>query len=273
MKTNILLAAFTLLLIVPNFLDWDINDRETYNHKERYFPALQAVTNMNSLELYIDQEAAKRGIRPADPEYPLLVSYTISCKFFHGFSHWTLAQNWIAAMGQKITGIGLACKVQPEAIMKDNSAGCSQQVLVMMEILKRKQINYRKVGFPHHYTLLAESAGKWYYFDPDMEPAMSLSQRAYSSWEGKAGNLKPFYAKKATLSEIDFHFGSNTQMATLGPINEIPAQNLRFFQNSTALLSKILFLFPLLMLYYRTRFFTAFEKPSLETRNFRLIPA
>lgn len=275
MKTNILLILLTVLFIVPNFIDRDINDKDVFNQKERYFPALQTVNSIHSLEQFIDKEARAKGIKFSDPEYPHLVSYTISCKFFHGFSHWTLAQNWIASVGQKISGIGLACKVQPDAIMKDDYAGCSQQVLVMMEILKRKNINYRKAGFPHHYTLLAEAAGKWYYFDPDMEPNMTMAQRELTAWAGKSVNLKPYYTKKVALSDIDYHFGNNAQLAEIGPVNEIPAKNLRFFQNATALLSKILFFFPLLILYYRMKplSFTHAGKANNTIEDYRLIPA
>lgn len=271
MKTNILLAALTFLLIIPNFLDWDINKMEIFNHTERYYPSLQSINTVSSLLQFIDMEAEDRGIKKNDPGYLLFVSYTISCKFYHGFSHWNLSQNWIASIGQKITGIGLACKVQPDAIMKDDYAGCSQQVMVMMDIFRLKNINYRKVGFPHHYTLLAEANGKWYYLDPDMEPEMNLSQREFSAWKGVAGNLKPYYAKKTPKAEIDFHLGSEKQLADLGPVNEIPAKNLRLFQNATALLSKILFFFPLLLLYYRTRYITKKAKPATSIPGFRFI--
>lgn len=272
MKTNILLAVLTILLIIPNFLDWDINNKETFNHTERYYPSLQSINTINSLSRFIDAEAGARGIKQTDAGYLLFVSYTVSCKFYHGFSHWNLSQNWIASISQKITGIGLACKVQPEAIMKNDFAGCSQQVMVMMEILRLKGINYRKVGFPHHYTLLAEANGKWYFLDPDMEPEMNLSQREFSAWKGIAGNLKPYYAKKASKTAIDFHLGSEKQLAELGPVNEIPAKNLRIFQNTTALLSKILFFFPLLLLYYRTRFINARENSVISIPGFRFIP-
>lgn len=273
MKLNILLLALSIILIVPNFIDKDINDTEAYNNTERYYPFLQSLNTVDELESYIDVMAASKGIKQSEPGYPMFVSYIVSCRFFHGFSHWNLNQNWIAALGQKVTGIGLACKVQPDAIMKDNFAGCSQQVLVMMEIFRRKGLNYRKVGFPHHYTVEVESQGKWYFFDPDLEPAMNLNQREFSAWQGKGENLKQFYAAKVSQQDLDFHFGNRKQVAELGIINEVPAGNLRAFQNITALLSKILFLLPLFILYRRVRSLNFSRKENLQPGEFQLVAA
>jgi hypothetical protein len=273
MKINILLLALTVVLIAPNFIDKDINETEPYNHTERYYPFLQSLSTVDQLESYIDLMAASKGIKKEDPGYAMFVSYIVSCRFFHGFSHWNLNQNWIAALAQKITGTGLACKVQPEAIMKDNFAGCSQQVLVMMDIFRRKGISYRKVGFPHHYTIEVASQGKWYFFDPDLEPAMNLSQREHSAWQGKGENLKQFYVAKVDQKDLDFHFGDSQQKAELGIINEVPAANLRAFQNVTALLSKILFFFPLFILYRRVRSLSFARKENLQPTVFQLIAA
>jgi len=273
MKTNALLVFLTLILFVPNFLNRDINHNETFNHKERYIPELHAIKSINELEKIIDGITDEKGIKQTDPEYLLYVSYIISYRFFHGFSHWNLCQNWIAAVGEKISGIGLACKVQPDAIMKDDNAGCSQQALVMMEIFRRKKINYRKLGFPHHYTLLAQANGKWYFLDPDMEPVMTLQQREFSSWKGVAGNIKPFYLNKSTKAEVDAHLGGDTQLATIGPINEVPAKNLRLFQNITERLSKILFIIPLLVWYYRIKKTIIIDNPEASFSGYRLFPA
>ena len=251
MNVKPLLITLAIVLAVPNFIRLDINEQLPYNHTERYHPLLAEINSIDKLEKYVDREAALKKIDIHSPEYALLMSYFISCRFYHGFSHWQMNENWTAQLGEKFTGIGLSCKVQPEAIMKNPSAGCSQQALVMMEILKRKNIDYRKVGFPHHYAIEIKSGGKWYYFDPNMEPTMNLSQRLHESWNGKNDILKQYY-NPYIHQNLSYQFG-NGQQASFGPVNEIPAQRLRLFQSSTAVLSKILWCFPLILLFAKKR--------------------
>ncbi len=251
MMIKTLLIAMAVLLAVPNFIDKDINEQFAYNNTERFHPALASINSIDKLEKYIDEAAALKDIDINSAEYNVLLAYIISCRFYHGFSHWKLNENWIAAVGEKITGIGLSCKVQPDKIMKHPYAACSQQALVMMEILKRKKSDYRKVGFPHHYALEVKNNGRWYYFDPNMEPYMNLNQRLHENWKESNDKLKKYY-DTAKHKDIAYQFG-NAQKAEFGPVNEVPAQRLRLFQSTTGILSKILWCFPLLFLFVRSR--------------------
>ncbi len=248
-KTLLIVAAIVLAL--PNFIDTDINEKSTYNQLERFHPALTSINSIDQLEYYIDTAAVSKNIVDKSPEYILLIAYVISCRFYHGFSHWNLNENWIAAVGEKITGIGLSCKVQPEKIMLHPNAACSQQALVMMEILRRKKIAYRKVGFPHHYALEVKSKEKWYYFDPNMEPYMNLNQRLHENWKQSNDSLKKYY-DSTKHKDLAYQFG-NGIIAEFGPINEIPAKRLSLFQNVTTVLSKTLWCIPVLFLFIRKR--------------------
>ena len=246
-----LLISLAVIFAIPNFIDTDINEHFYYNNKERYHPALASINSIDKLEQYIDGAAASKGIDPGSTEYCLLVSYIISCRFYHGFSHWKLNENWIAAVGEKVTGIGLSCKVQPEEIMLHPEAACSQQALVMMEILKRKKIDYRKVGFPHHYALEVSKNGHWYFFDPNMEPNMNLKERLHENWKQSNDSLKKYYDSNKHPA-LSYQFG-NGKIAELGPVNEIPAQRLALFQSVTGFLSKVLWCFPLILLIIKSR--------------------
>jgi hypothetical protein len=248
MKT--ILIALAILLAAPNFINMDINGLSEYDQKERFNPALSSINSIDELEEYVDRCAALKNIPPHSDEYTAVLAYVISCRFYHGFSHWKLNENWIAAVGQKITGMGLACKVKPEDIMKHPHAACSQQALVMMEILRRKQIDYRKAGFPHHYALEVKLNGHWYFFDPNMEPNISIAQRMHEHWKGENDNLKKYY-DPAIHPMLSYQFGNN-QRVELGPVNEIPAQNASLFQGITSLLSKTLFCIPLFVLLWKT---------------------
>lgn len=248
-KTLLIVAA--IVLAVPNFIDYDINERLAYNQLERFHPALVTINSVDMLEHYIDTAAVSKNIAVSSPEYIQLVAYVISCRFYHGFSHWKLNENWIAAIGERITGIGLSCKVQPDKILLHPYAACSQQALVMMEILRRKKIDYRKVGFPHHYALEVRNREKWYYFDPNMEPYMNLSQRVHENWKQSNDSLKKYYDVKKH-ADLEYQFGNGIK-ASFGTVNEKPAKKLRLFQSVTSVLSKTLWCFPLLFLFIRSR--------------------
>lgn len=246
-----LLIVSAILLALPNFIDKDINEELSYNHTERYTSSLSALNSIDKLERYVDEAAALKNIHPHEEAYPLLLSYIISCRFYHGFSHWKLNENWIASVGEKVTGVGLSCKVQPEDILANSYAACSQQALVMMQILKRKNIDYRKVGFPHHYAIEVKIKNKWYFYDPNMEPYMNLNQRLHESWKESNDSLKKYY-DVAKHSNLSYQFG-NGKMATFGIVNETPAQRLSFFQSVTSILSKILWCVPMIFLFAKSR--------------------
>lgn len=251
MNRKPLLILFAIILAVPNFIREDINEQLPFNNTERFHPALASVNSIDKLEKLVDNEALSRNISFRSPEYSLLLAYFISCRFYHGFSHYTLKENWIAALGERVTGIGLSCKVRPEEIMKHPNAACSQQALVMMEVLKRKKVDYRKVGFPHHYALEVKCDGKWYYFDPNMEPQMNLSQRLHENWNASNELLKKYYPAEKHPN-LSYQFGDG-ETAIFGEVNEVPAARLRFFQSSTSILSKTAWCFPLLLLFVRKR--------------------
>jgi hypothetical protein len=249
MKSILILLA--VVLAVPNFIHKDIIGESVYNQKERFVPGLTSIQTVDHLEQYIDRAAAMKQIKPGSEAYTALIAYIISCRFYHGFSHWKLNENWVAAVGEKIFGYGLSCKVQPEDIMKHPYAASSQQALVMMELLGRKKVPYRKAGFPHHYALEVMHHGNWYFFDPNMKPHISMAQRAHSNWKGYNDNLKPFY-DTAIHPNLSYQFG-NGQMAHFGPVNEVPARNARLFQGVTGFLSKCLWCLPVIVVFSRKK--------------------
>jgi hypothetical protein len=256
---KLLLIAFTLLLLTPNFFNEDLNRdayyTPPYDNKEKYDPALGYINTLDKLNNYIDGIAKKSNITPGSLEYAIVVEDAIEKRFYHGFSHLTTRENWMAAVAEKAGIFGVSCKVIPEAIMQNGNAACSQQSMVMMEILNRKKMPWRKVGFDHHYALEVQVNNNWYYFDPNMEPDMSEAERLESNWKGSADNLKKYYDTKR-FTDLDYKFGINKQV-TIGAINEKQASNAKFFQSATGILSKTAWLLPLLLLAFSRRKVTA----------------
>ena len=203
------------------------------------------------VEQYIDSTANADKVNKDSVDYIVKITKAIRLRFYHGFSHFTLKQNWIAAVGEKLVGYGLASKVRPDDIMHHANAACSQQAMVMMEILRRKGFSYRSIGFPHHFALEVFVNEKWYYFDPNMEPNITVEQRLESYWGQKADNLKQYF-DTARFKDLDWKFGKNLNV-THGRINQKYARNARLFQTTTSILSKILWVFPLIPLFYKRR--------------------
>ena len=246
-----ILIALSIVLLSLNFIDVDINELLPYDHKEQFDPQLSYINSIDKLENYIDSTLQVDSIQANTVDYVVTITHAIRYRFYHGFSHFTLKENWIAALSEKIIGYGLASKVKPDDIMHHPYAACSQQAMVMMEILKRKKLAYRSVGFPHHFALEVLINGQWYYFDPNMEPRISNTERLESFWGAKADNLKQYY-DTARFKDLDWKFGKNLEV-THGAVNQKYAGNVKIFQSVTRVLSKIMWCFPLLLLFYKRR--------------------
>ena len=246
-----ILIALSAALLSLNFINVDINEKSAYDHKEQFDPRLSYLNSMDRLESYIDSNERAGSIDPASVDYIVTISQAIRNRFYHGFSHFTISENWIAAFSERVIGYGLASKVKPDDIMKNDCAACSQQSMVMMEILKRKHISYRSVGFPHHFALEVLMQGKWYYFDPNMEPNMTNADRLEDNWKCCADNLKRYY-DTSRFKDLDWKFGKSL-IVTTGKINDTLAGNAKLFQSATGLLSHIMWCFPLLIVLYKSR--------------------
>jgi len=248
---NALLIFLSAVLLVPNFIDKDINEILPYDQKEQFDPGLSYIQSIDKLEKHIDSVIAADKLSKDMVEYTIAIADAIRYRFYHGFSHFSLKENWIAAVGEKIIGYGLASKVKPNDIMNHPYAACSQQAMVMMEILRRKGLPYRSVGFPHHFALEVSISSKWYYFDTNMEPRISKEQQIESYWGGNADSLKQFY-DSSRFRDLDWKFGKNLKV-THGSVNQQFARNVRLFQDVTGIASKVLWVFPLLIVWYRRR--------------------
>jgi hypothetical protein len=269
--TRTLLVITALLLLAPNFIDWDLNRSDyytpPYDNKEKYDPSLGYINSVAKLAEFVDENARQQGIEKGSLAYVVAMEDAIEKRFYHGFSHLTTSDNWIAAFSEKLFGFGLSCKVIPSEIMLHGNAACSQQSMVMMELLKKQGLAYRKVGFPHHFALEVQVNNRWYYFDPNMEPTMTAEQRHEASWQHKADNLKQYYDPQR-FTDLDYKFGVG-EMVAIGGVNEPQASNARFFQWATSLLSKTLWLAPLFLLFagYRRKANATTSKRSYRWGN------
>lgn len=242
-----LLIALSALLVLPNFVDKDIQaDKAAYNGKEKFSPQLSFINSVDKLEKFVDAAAMDKKIPVGSVAYLEILENTVSHRFYHGFSHKTLSQDWITALSDRIAGTDYSRLVLPGEILQHPEAACSQQAIVMMEVLKRKNINYRETGFPHHLAIEAFVDGGWYYLDADMEPEIKGTQRLHEDWYGQSDSLKKSY-NTFIHPNLDAGFGAGL-LAGMNKKNEEQAPNLEKLQTGTGILSKICWVFPLVLL-------------------------
>jgi len=245
---NLLLIVISLFLFLPNLFNIHLEADPVYDKKEKYNPSLSYINSTEKLIKVSDSIAKLNNISSDSLAYAITVSQVLSDRFYHGFSRYPLNQNWIAAAGEYFFGYGLASIVKPDDILKYSFGGCSQQSIVLAEVMKIKNISYRSVGFPHHYATELKFNNNWYFFDPNMEPDIPDSTRLESNWNFCAETLKKYY-DTTRFKDLNWKFGNNN--VTHGRINAAAAPNASLFHSTTKYLSKTLWLFPLIVVFYR----------------------
>ena len=247
---KLLLIAISAILLAPNFFNINLAETPQYDHKEKFNPGLAYINSTEKLIQVSDSIAKRNNIPQKSLAYAITVSQVLRNRFYHGFSRYPLNQNWIAAISEQCFGYGLASIVKPDDILKYSFGGCSQQSIVLMEVMKRKKIYYRCVGFPHHYATELMFDNNWYFFDPNMEPNIPDSARLESKWNCCADSLKKYY-DTARFNDLNWKFGNAN--VTFGKVNAPTAPNAEIFHTTTKYLSKTLWLFPLIVVFYRKR--------------------
>ncbi len=201
--------------------------------REEFDPQLS--TQLKSVDDLLNYVQENCKAAPTSLEYINFIDSTIRKRFYHTYSHYTMNNNWLAALGGSLVWDHISAVVIPDDIMKYPYAACSQQSIVFMECCKRLGIDYRRVGFDHHYALELKIDGKWYFFDTNME----LKSTGRTSFEQYAStnSLYHQYQDKLNKDEFAYVFAN----PTFGPVNEVAASKVVVVHQATSLLSQLLF--------------------------------
>jgi hypothetical protein len=153
-----------------------------YDNKEDYDPSLNRLSTISKLTVYCDsvyEEVVYTN--PAlkfESAYPEIVSKVVRKRFYHGYSTYGTGNNIVGGLFASVTKKGLTAIVIADDILKYPYAACSQQSIVMMDVLEQKGFKTRKVGFEGprggHFCFETYFDGKWHFYDPDMEPDVRL---------------------------------------------------------------------------------------------------
>lgn len=149
-----------------------------FNFAEDFDPSLQRLDKIDKLAAYCDSlffinTATTEQARNAG-DYPELASSIVRKRFYHGYSLYGFSNNYMAMVASKFSKGGLSAIVIPNDILRYPYAACSQQSIVLMELLRRKGFDTRAVAFQGkkggHFCFEAYYDNSWHFYDPDMEP-------------------------------------------------------------------------------------------------------
>ena len=231
-----------------------------YNNIEDYDPSLSRLNSIDKLVIYCDslylvkdfnQEEVKR-------DYTDIVSSVVRKRFFHGYSYYGFSQNYMALLISKATIPGLDAVVVPDEILKYPFAACSQQSIVMMEVLQSKGFDTRKVSFQGktsgHFCFEVYFEGGWHFYDTNMEP----DPRVLNAY-GRPGIAflvnHPEILLKAYGQYPESEVMDIFPTYTFGEINKFPAPKALIFQKLTKILSYFAwFFFLFIFLIVRLRY-------------------
>ena len=243
-----------MLEIWEGFLGKDKPNVSESANGEHFDPSLSRLKTVRGFTKYCDSIYGHSQIASADSEkYAIVVSRVLRDRFYHTFSYYRLGQNSLAYFFAPFIDWRLNAIVIPDDILKHPNAACSQQSIVGMEVFRCKGFNVRKVtfladGYGGHFCFEAHYDGKWHFFDPDMEPKLSIMIAAHfppaSNLVRNDSLLRNLYFRRDG-EYIEKLFASYSY----GPVNKFPASKAKLFQYITKYLSYTMWLW-LSLLYF-----------------------
>lgn len=149
-----------------------------YNLSEEFDPSLGRLNSVKKLIVYCDSIYSEKLYAAKtvsfEKDYPEIASSVVRKRFYHGYSVYGFKSNYMAMFLSKVSIQGLSAIVIPDDILEYPFAACSQQSIVLMEVLKNKGFATRKVGLQGkkagHFCFEVYYNGGWHLYDPDMEP-------------------------------------------------------------------------------------------------------
>jgi hypothetical protein len=221
-----------------------------YNQSEEYDSSLSRLNSVKKLIIYCD---SLFGTAPDEinkdlynENYINLVSSVVRNRFYHGYSWYGFGDNYVATVFARMTNPDYSAIVIPDDILKFPFAACSQQSILMMEVLKTKGFKTRKIGFQGkkggHFCFEVFYNGGWHFYDTNMEPDETVL-RTYNH-PGIA-----FLASNPEILAKAYQHIPKDQALDLfthysyGRVNQFPAPRAIVFHKATKILSYTCWIF------------------------------
>lgn len=207
-------------------------------HPEHYDVKLARLNNVQILNSYIDSLIKVNNIRKLSANEVFLVNNIIEYRFFHSYCRYSYNDNFLAYLAGKFVWSDLSAIVIPDDILKHPEAACSQQAIVMMEVLKNRGYKVRQLKLNGHFILEVFYDNAWRVFDPNKEPSLKGFAHETIKNRLKNGDLNKAYSRMSEAEFIRMY-----KITQVGRVNEFPAQNARLFHLVTKFISQYIVIF------------------------------
>ena len=251
-----------------------LSDKPVYNNKEDFDPTLSRLNTLNKLASYCDSlykvSALQNGLGDFSEKYTDIAYSVVRNRFYHGYSSYDLNNNFMAVMMGEVAMDGLSAIVIPDDILEFPYAACSQQSIVLMEVLRRKGISTRKVGFKGtlggHFSMEVYFGGLWHFYDANMEPDIKVLA-AYNKPEISFLVSHPDVLQKAYKQYPAEKINDLFPTYSYGSIDAFPAPKAIIFHRITKFLSYTLWSFFLLAFIWARKKYKALSRAELKRKR------
>ncbi|HLP12588.1 MAG TPA: hypothetical protein VK177_11700 [Flavobacteriales bacterium] len=227
------------------------------NLQEHYSEDYLGLTSLNKLVDFCDnsyyEKAPQTGISDT-VKYINIVSDVVKRRFCHGLAEYRITDNWLLYLEGKLCWSHIAAIINPNDILKQNTALCSQQQLVFLSVLEKKSIPFRYVGLgkiegPGHFVSEVLYGKKWRMSDVTFEPNWELTGNVRIAVDSLQKNKELFYRiyekthSRDVLSVLINH-------VHYGERNHIPGNKMAFFHTLNFVL---IYLLPIFFFYLQRK--------------------
>jgi hypothetical protein len=219
---------------------------ENQSSKELFKIELSHFKSIKDLTAYIDGVySVNNSLSKMDTAaYVNITSEIVKRRFYHGISHYSVHENWIAALLGQCFWSHFSAIVEPDDILLHNEALCSQQAIVFTELLKRKGITTRWVGIgkkegPGHFLSEVYYNKDWHLYDVNKEPNWDKIKSKHNSMNYYLNNkdsLCVIYDGLLNKATLDLFL----KEVRYGVPNEFPAKKMLMFHRATKAITYLL---------------------------------
>jgi len=213
---------------------------------DAFDPSLvKRIQSVDDLLSEVEAQGCRAGAYTDLEKLEILV-HVVEKRFYHGYSYYSMGENWITALAGRYMRNDVGAIVDPDDLLKHPMAACSQVCLVIMDALQKMNIPYRKVCLRGHFCMEAFIGDKWYFIDANIEPDFSrIGGRKSLDEIIKANQLFTLY-RDTRLDSADI--AKMFALRVYGKENVFPAPRALLFQKVTYSLSKWFWTLPLVLL-------------------------
>ena len=200
----------------------------------------------------IDQLLQELGTMPGDTvsERVLSLENLLRARFYYGYARYSFRENWVAWLAARTIDADLDAKTNAREIIESSWASCSQQAIVVQEVLRRMKLPYASVLFPNHFTAAVQIDGIWYVVDP-WEPLERDRSHLFALSDWQSAKARAQFLSPAALAVWEPALAA--RIPQLAHVNRHPAPTMAWFHPLSQLLSNWLWVPALLWLVFSLR--------------------